>query len=384
MAPLPRILTVDSTSTLSRIIRAALDLMGRSATLVDVPTGEEAIDEIKRGGYRMVVTALELSGKMKGFELSLLVKQSSPSTSIVILADIEDPENLDEETMANSPFAYLHRPVDIDQFARVMAAGLEGEDVVAAMTPPVGPAAVVPQLGPVPHLDLEGARAIMDVLLKDVAAMAIILINREGEVLLERGAPGYINRDQLTHALMPMVTTSIEMGTLIGGKASTLQYYDGDNYDVFVLFVGLHHFLCVIFDGQTGNRQFGGVRSFGRRAVEDLLVMIPGAFEINKPKVVSEEAKANRKPKKATPEPVEEPVAPVAVRAEIKTSEPVPLQLEPIANLDFSIFDNLSNLDTAAANDLFNPDKLAEIANESRRSGGPISYEEAKELGIVP
>ena len=36
------------------------------------------------------------------------------------------------------------------------------------------------------------------------------------------------------------------------------------------------------------------------------------------------------------------------------------------------------------ADDLFDPDKLAEIANETRRERGPLSYDEARELGIIP
>ena len=87
----------------------------------------------------------------------------------------------------------------------------------------------------------------------------------------------------------------------------------------------------------------------------------------------------------------EEVIEPVAVRSEewgeeTKPTEPEPLKLEPIENLDMNIFDQkkLDNVDASAADDLFDPDKLAEIANETRRDRGPLSYDEARELGIIP
>ena len=62
------------------------------------------------------------------------------------------------------------------------------------------------------------------------------------------------------------------------------------------------------------------------------------------------------------------------------------MRLEPIADLDVGLFekDLLENLDENLADDLFDPDKLAEIANETRRDRGPLSYEEARQLGIIP
>ena len=66
--------------------------------------------------------------------------------------------------------------------------------------------------------------------------------------------------------------------------------------------------------------------------------------------------------------------------------EPEPLRLSPVENLDMSLFDDklLGELDAAAADDLFDPDKLAQIASETRRERGPLSYDEARELGIIP
>ena len=90
-------------------------------------------------------------------------------------------------------------------------------------------------------------------------------------------------------------------------------------------------------------------------------------------------------------EEAEQVIEPMAVRSEewgeeTKPPEPEPLKLDPIENLDVNLFDQkqLDTLDASAADDLFDPDKLAEIANETRRDRGPLSYDEARELGIIP
>jgi hypothetical protein len=278
----------------------------------------------------------------------------------------------------------MHRPVDIHQFLRVLVAGVNGENVFDALATPISSAVMMLDHGPLPGIDTENSRKIIKRLLVDVGAMAIILATRTGEVLLEDGAPGYLNREQLTNALMPMVTTTLEMSNLVGGQAQSIQFYDGDDKDVFVFSVGLHHYLCVVFDGQAGSRQFGVVNSYGRRAVQDLIALLgASAFVIQKQEMIqpAEEAPRPKKGKKATGE--IEKLEPVLVRPEVKVAEPEPLRLEPIANLDMSIFDQLEKMDESGADDLFDLDKLAEMVNKG--SGRKeVSFEEAMELGVLP
>jgi hypothetical protein len=237
----------------------------------------------------------------------------------------------------------------------------------------------------VPPIDTKVALRIIDSLLTDVGAMAVILASRTGQVLIERGAVGYLDREQLTGLLLPMVTTTIEMGKLVGGHASALQFYDGENYDIFVLSVGLHHFMCLVFDGQIGVRQFGAVNRFGRRAAEDLIALLgANAFIIEY--ITPPAPRENEAGMTAD----EEPLEPAAVRAEeweqTEMPEPEPIRLDPIETLDLSLFDpkQLASLDENEAEALFDPDTLAQIASETRRDRGPLSYDEARQLGIVP
>lgn len=380
----PRVITVDPTGTIARIVRSAVDLIGRPIVLVDMMSGQEALDEVKSRPCTLLVTNVVLGDDIRGYQLAIQVSQAAPDTRVVILADAQDPQ-LDPADMDGSPFVYLHRPVDIHQFLRVFVAGLDGEDIFEAMKEAVvsgsGGGGSSINFGAVPHLDAEAARSIIDTLLTDVGAMAIVLSNRAGEVLLERGAVGYLDREKLANALIPTVATTFEMGDLVGGRTSTLHFFDGEEYDVFVLSVGMHHFLCLVFDGTAGNRQFGAVNRFGRRAAEDLIALLgASAFMVERPHPVIPEAIA---PTQSAQK--EEAFEPLARAVEVAPHEPEPLQLEPIADLDMSIFDQLGKLDAAAADDLFDPDKLAEMAaSANQRKGGPLTGKQAVELGLIP
>lgn len=391
MASMPRVITVDPTMNLSRLMRSAIDLLDQPVIQVDVPGAEEALAEMTRG-CTLLVTAYELDEDNKGPIFALSLKQKSPETSVLILGDVEDPDDLlDDETFEDSPFLYLKRPLDTMQFMRVVtSAMLEGpEAMMNAFHTPVAGVAVVTEddMGPVPPLDANKAQPIVDSLLTDLGAMAIILASRTGDVLLERGAVGYIDREQLTHALLPVMRTNIGVKDLVGGEVTTVQFYDGDDYDIFVLTVGLHHFICVMFDGQQGSRQFGLVNRFGRRAVQDLIALLGAqAFFIQAAKPAEPKAAARRsaRPKKHEVVENEGPIelAPAELSEDAEPEIPEAMQLDPIENLDLDMLFG-SDDGEMSADDLFNPDALEELAKEAQpQQRKTLDWDTAENLNI--
>jgi len=200
------------------------------------------------------------------------------------------------------------------------------------------------------------------------------------------GASGYLNREQLTHALLPMVTTNLEMKEVVGGQSSALQFYDGEHHDVFVLSAGLHHYMCIVFAGDGGARQLGAVTRYGRRAAEDLIALLgANAWMIERTEAKPEASRPARKEKRATEEvePVKlEPAQlPFAKPAEVAPEpEPAPI-LEPIPDLDLDKLFGQS-VDTGNLDDLFDPDKLEEVAKQARK-GKEISFDDAIQLGVI-
>jgi len=389
MASMPRIITVDPTWTISRVVRSAMDLLDQQIIQVDVPASADALEELSRGG-NLVISAFELDGDMKGFEFALRVKQTSPETSVIVLGDVDDPDEFDEETSKESPYAYLSRPVDIQKFLRVLVAGLESDEAMKqALQKPAssGGGLLMSDMGPVPTIDINQAQSIIDSLLADLGAMAIILASRDGQVLLERGAVGYVDREALTNAILPVVMTNINVKDIVGGQVNSLQFYDGDNYDIFVLSVGLHHFMCIMFEGQMGSRQFGFVNRFGRKAVEDLIALLgANAFFIQPPVAKQEKPKAEVRRGRKTKQQEDEPI--VLERAQIadapEEAEPA-LELEPIPEDQFNIDDLFGTSDDGGGDfdDLFDPDKLEEIAKENQQNHGALDWDQATGLGLL-
>lgn len=389
MSSLPRVLTVDPTGTITQIVRGAIDLTDRLVIHVNAPGGEEAIAEVQRGGYNLVVTAWEPDETMKGWELAAHLKRVSEETAVIILAEGSDPE-MDEETQENSPFLYMQRPLEPHQFIRVMNAALDGKDIFEAKHIPAGGGGATPDdLGPVPAMDLNYAQNLIGSLLTDLGALSILLVNRAGEVIQEHGASSHLDQLRLANALIPLVTTNMEVKDIVGGNASALQFFDGDEHDIYVLSVGLHHFMCVVFDGENGSRQFGAVNRYGRRAAEDLIALLgPAAWMIQKPEP------ADRRKPKAKPQAEQQEDHIELARAEglsaeeaAAEEEAVPVaestlpQLEAIDDSEFDP-DALFNMDLSGEDDLFDLNRIEEIAKENDQSG-TLDWDQAMGLGLI-
>lgn len=391
MGSLPRILTVDPTGTIPQIVRGAIDLMDRLVIQVDTPGGDEAIEEVRRGGYDLVISAWEPTRDqtMKGWELAAKVKQESPETGIIIVADENDPE-MDQETLDDSPFVYLQRPMDPQQFLRVLNAGLDKKDLTEALTAAVtssGGGSSLDDMGPVPPINVDHSQTTLETLLTDLGAMAIILSARTGDVLLEVGAVGYLDRVSLTQAILPTMRTNINMKDIVGGNASALQFYDGTDYDVFVLSVGLHHVMAIVFDGDGGSRQFGGVNRYGRRAAEDLIAGLgAAAWIVQKPQ--AEEVRRKSELRQAVPAPkAEEDDLILEVASFGDEEEPVSVieQMDAIADDEFNLDDLFGGEGGDMGMGLFDDlEALEGIANDDASAPkGTMTMDQARELGLI-
>ncbi|MDQ7035473.1 MAG: hypothetical protein Q9P01_11735 [Anaerolineae bacterium] len=276
MASLPRIITVDPSGNIKQQISAATDLMDRYVAQIDVPSANFALEEmeIQKGNINVVIAAWEAGDGMQGWELAGKLRQIDESVRILLLGDYDDTE-LDSEMLDESPFIYLKRPFNIPQFIRVLEAALDGKDMRATLSEPIKAVAVQENdWGAIPALDVAKAEAIMQGVVIDLNPLSALLCTRNGEVLVARGTTDYLNIDELSLYVRKSIISNIELRDIIGSSAQALVFYDGDEYDIFVLSVGMHHFMTIIFPGKDGSRQLGAVSRFGRRHAEDLIGLL--------------------------------------------------------------------------------------------------------------
>ncbi|MCC7447576.1 MAG: response regulator [Anaerolineae bacterium] len=393
MAPSnPRIIVVDSNQGLYNIVRAALELLGRRPRLIETFTGDDAMTELRASTPDLLITAHSLSGTTNGPMLALMAKRELAALPVIVLGAENDPE-MDDETISQSPYQYLRKPLLPEAFIRAMRIALDGPEAAPREDKPVD------MMGPVPIVDNEKLRPVLFKMMREVGAMAAVLADRNGKVLLYEGAAGYVDRDLLASALGPDVGNTAKILPIIGDQPRVLKYYDGDKYDLFTLAVGIHHFVTLIFDDNNGKRALGPVKQVGGNAVNEMLTIIGQVAFSAKPVAAPPPAPApvpakaaehkSRPGRKTTQETSAAPrarqerqtVETPKAAAPAKPSAPARPAAAPIANFDPGLLDALDKLDLSKADDLFSDDKMASILAE--QEGDKITFEDALMQGII-
>lgn len=379
-----RIVTLDPTGSVGRIVRGALELLDLMPVQIDAPTEMSAIAEIDRGAALLVLSA-DIAGE-SGIDLAFRISADWRDLPVIVLADEET------EAPEEAPYLLLRRSSDAVQIVKAVQAALTKNDMRESIRKTGAiPLMVEPEGGAVPGLDLDHARRILDNLLIDVGALACILAARTGDLILERGAISGLEREHLVSLLAPTMKTGREVKELLGGQLSTIQFFDGETFDIFVLSVGLHHFLCVVYDGNSGSRQFGSVNRFGRRAAEDVIALVGANAFIWTPARPIEESpsRSTMRVKAVKVDKVEEPHELHLEKAELieTASEPVvesaPV-MEPIADLDLdALFGGDVPDSDSDGGGLFDLDALEDLSKSSQHSKGKLDWDQAKEIGLI-
>jgi hypothetical protein len=377
MSSVPRIVVVDPAYDVARIVRGALTLLNRQHILIEVPTAEDALEEVKHSAIDLAVTAYQIPGKMHGVDLALQICHESLGTPVIVLADAGDPQ-IDPAALAEAPFQYYVRPV-AEPFLRGLRIALDGEAAVQVEEEESAPGS---DLGPVPAIDVDELRGIVGSLVRDVGAMGAVLADRTGRILFETGAIGYIDRETLSAILGPSFAHSADISPLIGGNAWAMQYYDGERLDVFGLALGIHYFMCLIFEG-SNRGAFGAVTMFGRRAADQMIDMIgDAAYTARKPEPLPLPKEKEPVPEPAAPPPPEK-VEEIAAFEALFDIQPGEMVLEPVADFDPEALFGQS-IDEGLADSLFDPDALSDLAASIAASEGErVGYDEAVDMGIL-
>ncbi len=388
---LPRIVVVDPTPTLARIARGVLALLGKAYVLIEVPSAEAALNEVAEGRVALVLAVYQLPD-LDGVQFCRRVHETAPTVPVIVLADADDPLP-SPEVIAGAPCRLYVRPV-AEAFLRGLRATLEGE--TAAVLDAAAPV-TDDTLGPVPSADVDAMRGPVAAMMRDVGALGALVADRTGRILFELGATGALDRAALVAMAGAALTRTAPMGSLVGGNAWTMHYYDGDRFDVFVLALGLHYFLALVFDG-ANRSAFGPVTMYGRRVADQLIRTLgEAAYRITLPSqpdgvggggATSHTGQPDnptrskvRRGERATPAkaaPVVETAADSgprrSQRGDKSAQAPLPIDLEALFG---------QAVDEELAERLFDPDELKQLA-ASLGGDDPeqVGYDDVRDLDI--
>jgi CheY-like chemotaxis protein len=354
----PHILIVDDERGLARVLRTSLEMLDRGYIVKDVPSGEEALLEIGRAEFDLLVCDYWLPG-MSGLELIEHVRRKIPDTKALLITGHE--VDLDDQIEALGIIEVMYKPIEVALFIEVVQHALYGEE------PDVAPV-IDADLGPIPEFDKAMALSHLSSLQIDLGASAVVLVDWTGQTVIESGLlDSSLRFDRLSALLAHNFTATTEIAACLGEQApSALHYYEGDLYDIYALSVGAHFFMVMVFPGGSQNRM-GPVMRYGKRAATGLLEIIG-----------PETAPAER--------PARPAAKPTRAAEKVTKAKPAKKEAEPAAATQVDGM-NLDALDQALEGEVPDPDAFWEEAAEQEAAQtrtDAISLKEAIELGLIP
>ena len=119
---MPRILIVEDSPTMRSLLTASLEELGAAVKITEVASGFEALRQLPRESYDLVVTDINMPD-INGLELISFVKGNDAYREIpLIIVSTEGSERDRDKGLELGADAYLVKPFDPDALREVVAA----------------------------------------------------------------------------------------------------------------------------------------------------------------------------------------------------------------------------------------------------------------------
>ncbi len=393
----PQILVVDDQRDVTDLLKKTLESAEQGYETICVPSGEEALLEIQRQTFDLVVVDFRLPG-MTGLDLIRHIQKRSETTRFLLITGYEIEEKRAELDELNVTEA-LEKPLDLEAFLGAVEAAIKGE------RRPSKAAARVEYIA-IPDIDEGQVLDLISALQLDLGASAVLLADRTGAIRLEKGTVGSLDMGEMGILLAESFVSSVEIaGRVLDGPPSFVHYYDGSRYDIYTLAVDVHFFIIVVCPGNA-QAKLGPVLSYGRRTVKKILATLseqaPPVEEMaeeieeaeaelfveeDEAELAAEEAEAVLEEEFVEEETEEE--------GEMLNLEGLEIDLETLEEID-AMFDVEADPETLEQVDaMFGSMEEGELENadafwdeatreETAAADGTLSQEEAIERGLIP
>lgn len=216
-----RILIVEDTREVSRLLRTALETLEVDLKVAEVPSGEEAILDSTRHPIDLLVADYRLPG-MTGVELMRKIHKNQPGVKTLLITGQTDPRIRKEVAEAGADGFFI-KPVSIADFLDAVERHL---GLVETILPPE-PIAVEEEAGPdLPDL-LAGLR-------QQLAAATVMLVSDTGKVLARAGELSDRNLEvSLISAVLLMVAPGQKISSVLNRDViSNWWFFSGGDKDL--------------------------------------------------------------------------------------------------------------------------------------------------------
>lgn len=257
-----RILVVDDDFATLEFLRSILALAQDDFEVVGVPSAEEALLELRRSPFRLLIADVRLPG-MSGLELIRSTWEFCPDLPVIMITAYTLSE-VGQELRALGITSIFRKPLDAEDFLEaVFSAVLTAEPVVAraADEQPIqqklkSPTAVAERL---------------DLLRTDTGARQVIMATTAGELLYVSGRRPEFDLRLVVEAMAQSVTTSFRLANWLNqAKPSIIQFLSGPTSDIYFTNIDHEYFAAIFIDTQTRRGRIGTIWVFTQRAVSDI------------------------------------------------------------------------------------------------------------------
>ena len=332
------------------MLRAGLESLTRDISVVDVPSGEEAILVISQQFIDLLIADVLLPG-ISGLELKERAQIRNPDLKFFLITGIQDQKTRKEVINAGAD-AYFFKPIEMSDFLKAVRKCLKFEEdsQAEAMVKP----SVEEQ-----HPSSPGISQILSSLRQELEAVCTLLISENGQLMVQAGTlPEEASDPNLMASMMATFTTATKVSFMLSSDVpKNILYFSGKSYEFFLTYVGQSMGLLVIlciptWDAEKLWKVINAIRS----SVQDFMKMLS---EHGVPLVIQ----------------VVEPSVQGVTKSEGGTDEEM-----PHAEMDVALDQAKIKLKEA--------DEFWELATEKSSDEAvrtdALSYEQARKLGISP
>ena len=230
-----------------------------------VNSGAEALEELKRHHYNLMITDLRMP-KMDGLELLRRVRQLSPETKTILVTAYGTSEVWEEARRLDISRS-LAKPTRITDLLQAVRQALKEN----AQDNDVASGGILALTGE--KFELLAQR--LETLRIDVGAHATIIADTTGSIIIYAGNIGGIDTSSMMALLgSTMAASSTLSHQLKYPEQIHLSYFEGPPYDLYATNLGDDFFLTIIQKRQKEGSRIGTVWLYTRRALSSLISLL--------------------------------------------------------------------------------------------------------------
>jgi CheY-like chemotaxis protein len=278
-----RVLVVDDRREMRDVMCSTVESLGSRVDVIAVPSGEEALLELRLHNFDLLVADVLLAG-MNGMELMSKAKERRPELKVILVTGVLDRQ-LRREAAGAGADAFFLKPMEPGDFldSVIQCLGLEEletqqpERVEAQPPKDQAPEDRTPEdRAPDDRDSEESISERLGRLHQDLDSIASVLVDDQGRV---HSQAGELPEIFLETGLSPLVSAAFNTSSQVAKytEANTqkgLLFFSGQNFDVLLAYVGGSYALVEIVDPIDSRGDFSRITRSVYDGARDLIEIL--------------------------------------------------------------------------------------------------------------